>query len=431
MSDEKRDATPPGWDANSENTFHAANDGSDSLHDPELKDLLGRWSAPPPPPALDNRILMAYRQQINDIIPFMQQTPGTSNSSDNRSEVDKMKKCPTCHEEFADKFGFCPVDGTPLDGSVVIPDSANSDPSIHTVVPPLQLGGDVAAAAAASSASNASSSARGEYHLTMVDDEGLVSRLAAKMRDVGRDSQLTWPEFKRDPAGFVKRGARGYGAASRDFFKRPNVAFATIAGILAVPLAILGLFIFASALQSRTQQLAENNDQLIIERMIDIPDEEKPKPEEPDKGIGQGDKGRVGFNKGAGEGSKPKFERAAGGGGGGHNDPLPPQRGGLPESNPIPAPIPVTRSTVPPLLRAGIDLDPALRPDVPAPVFGVPNSTSTTPSGGPGKGEGIGNGTGLGVGEGEGRGVGRGRGGNMGGGDKNEGGGGAGGGTGN
>ena len=25
-----------------------------------------------------------------------------------------MKRCPTCQEEFADKFGFCPVDGTPL-----------------------------------------------------------------------------------------------------------------------------------------------------------------------------------------------------------------------------------------------------------------------------------------------------------------------------
>ena len=25
-----------------------------------------------------------------------------------------MKRCPTCQEDFADKFGFCPVDGTPL-----------------------------------------------------------------------------------------------------------------------------------------------------------------------------------------------------------------------------------------------------------------------------------------------------------------------------
>jgi hypothetical protein len=26
----------------------------------------------------------------------------------------KMKQCSTCLEEFADKFSFCPVDGTPL-----------------------------------------------------------------------------------------------------------------------------------------------------------------------------------------------------------------------------------------------------------------------------------------------------------------------------
>ena len=32
-----------------------------------------------------------------------------------------MKQCPTCQEEFADKFGFCPVDGTPLGSPGVAP----------------------------------------------------------------------------------------------------------------------------------------------------------------------------------------------------------------------------------------------------------------------------------------------------------------------
>ncbi|MEJ7576411.1 MAG: energy transducer TonB [Pyrinomonadaceae bacterium] len=430
MNDENIDASVSSFDPRSENAPNGTDDFS--TPDPELTDLLGRWTTPAPSHSFDNRILSAYRQQILEDIPLMQQTPASTLSSDNRSEVVKMKKCSTCGEEFANKFGFCPVDGTPLNGSVVTPDPTNADPSVQTASP---LYSGVAAAAgavvASSAAASASSSVRGEFHLTMVDDEGLVSRLATKMRDMGRESQLTWPEFKRDPSGFVKRGAVAYGTASKNFFKRPNVAFATVAGIIAVPMMILGLFLFASALNNGTQALAENNQELVIERMLDIPDEEKPKPEEPDKGIGTGDKGRVGFNKGAGEGSKPKFERAAGGGGGGHENPLPPQRGGLPESNPIPAPIPPVRSPNPPLLRAGIDLDPALRPDVPAPVFGVPNSTSTATSGGPGKGEGIGTGTGLGIGGGEGRGVGPGRGGNIGGGDRNMGGGGAGGGTGN
>jgi periplasmic protein TonB len=59
--------------------------------------------------------------------------------------------------------------------------------------------------------------------------------------------------------------------------------------------------------------------------------------------------------------------------------------------------------------------------------YGLPNSTSTTPSSGPGKGGGMGEGTGGGMGTGEGAGVGPGRGGNMGGGDRRDGGGGPGG----
>ncbi len=49
-----------------------------------------------------------------------------------------MKQCPTCQEDFADKFGFCPVDGTPLDGQVAAPEASaaqqvGEEPSVVTV----------------------------------------------------------------------------------------------------------------------------------------------------------------------------------------------------------------------------------------------------------------------------------------------------------
>src|ERR1044071_4244537 len=44
--------------------------------------------------------------------------------------------------------------------------------------------------------------ARGEYRLTFVEDEGLARRLGRELRAAAEGAELTWPEFKRDPAGF-------------------------------------------------------------------------------------------------------------------------------------------------------------------------------------------------------------------------------------
>ncbi|HEX8474028.1 MAG TPA: hypothetical protein VF666_08355, partial [Pyrinomonadaceae bacterium] len=43
---------------------------------------------------------------------------------------------------------------------------------------------------------------REEYHLTMLEDAGLSHRLSSELRAVAHQSQLTWPEFKRDPKAF-------------------------------------------------------------------------------------------------------------------------------------------------------------------------------------------------------------------------------------
>ena len=52
---------------------------------------------------------------------------------------------------------------------------------------------------------------RREFRLTLVEDEGLARRLARELRAVAKDAGLTWPEFRRDPFGFVRRSVGAYG----------------------------------------------------------------------------------------------------------------------------------------------------------------------------------------------------------------------------
>src|ERR1700754_2938207 len=106
-----------------------------------------------------------------------------------------MKQCSTCKEEFADKFGFCPVDGTPLGVTVVEPESVASestaakapDESFMTVSARGANGNGSASSEAfphdeeATVSSGPAHGPRGEYHLTFLEDEGLTRRL---MREV-------------------------------------------------------------------------------------------------------------------------------------------------------------------------------------------------------------------------------------------------------
>jgi TonB family protein len=75
---------------------------------------------------------------------------------------------------------------------------------------------------------------RGEFHLTMIDDAGLVGRLAKEITDVAHEYQLTWPEFKRDPFGFTKRSLRGYGQMAGKFFANRNVVVGLIVAVVAM-----------------------------------------------------------------------------------------------------------------------------------------------------------------------------------------------------
>jgi TonB family protein len=471
----------------------------------DLKALLERWIAPGPSKLLDKRIETSFAREFSGAagLPQSMSLPQT------REEVVTMKFCTRCEEEFADKFSFCPVDGTPL--TVVARQETEPSLTVAKPEPSVTVQKPSAVPVTVASYENVNEpevvepayvgstalALRDEYHLTIMDDSGLVARLSHEIKDVAHEYELTWPEFKRDPFGFTKRTFVGYGQMFAKFLRKPNVmvgigaafiamlalvgavvlmdrsqgprssrfgliAFSIVAGGLLIALfstmlgrergaavmgaepsdsrsvvsgmisafvflfLILGAVILLERKQAAAARLAQNQDELQVEQMIDIPDEQ-PTPEP----------GTAGLNKGSGGGSKPKPEKAAGGGGGGRQDPKPASFGKTPQASltvpqvvaPDPKPPQIKNPSLP--VAATVVADPMLvPPDARVLPYGDFKSKSTDPSSGPGTGNGIGTGTGGGIGPGEGGGIGPGRGGNIGGGDRNDGGGGPGGGGG-
>jgi TonB family protein len=354
-----------------------------------------------------------------------------------------MKQCSTCKEEFADKFGFCPVDGTPLGVTVAEPEPAaqtgdesflmasapNGNGSAHSEDFPYVEEETVASHAAALAG-------RGEYHLTFLEDDGLTRRLAREVKAAAHEAELTWPEFKRDPVGFTKRTGYASGALVKKFFRQDHSVPAVVAPFV-VFLVIAGFWAgvryrcdFARLFGRPCVEMASNNPNENLE-LLGYVDDEIPKPQPTP------DKGTAGTNEGKGGGSKPKQEKPGGGGGGGRQEQTPASQGKLPTAQLEMAPI-LTANPHPPTVAqphlptpVTIQVDPMLvKPDPRDIAYGDPRSTATIPSSGTGRGGGMGDGTGGGVGTGDGTGYGPGRGYNTGGGDAHEGGGGPGGGGG-
>jgi TonB family protein len=476
------------------------------VSDDELKSLLERWIAPGPSRVLDKRIETSFAREFSGADRLSQPVL----LPHRREEVVSMKFCSVCEEEFADKFSFCPVDGTPLtpvatkveEPSVTVAQDPsltvardNQSPAIEAAAAYNENTVDSEPVYAAASGGSSALALRDEYHLTFLDDAGLASRLIHEFKD---EYDLTWPEFKRDPFGFTKRTFVGSAQMLRKFLGKPNVllgmgaavlamlalvgavmlmdrsqgptssrvgliVFAIFAGGLLVALfstwlgrergaavmgaepsdsrsvvfAMVSSFVFLFAIlgviigvdyrnRRQAELMAQNNEELQVEQMLDIPDEQ-PTP----------DPGTAGLNKGSGGGSKPKPERAAGGGGGGREEAKPASFGKVPQASldvpqvvaPDPKPVLPKNPALP--VAATVVADPMLvPPDARVLPYGDYKSKSTDPSSGPGTGNGIGTGTGGGIGPGEGGGLGPGRGGNIGGGDRNDGGGGPGGGGG-
>jgi len=379
------------------------------ISDDELKSLLERWNAPGPSRVLDKRIANSFAREFSG-------ADGLSQSvllPHRREEVVSMKFCSRCEEEFADKFSFCPVDGTPLqpvsarvaasakveDPSLTV--SSENDPSdnnesvtradgILHVVPIIEPVMHPAHAAASNSHALVP---REEYHLTIMSDAGLASRLGHELADVAHEYQLTWPEFKRDPFGFTKRTFVGYGNMFMKFLRKPNVLLAMGAAFLAM-LALVGAVMLMDRSQSATSSRvglvlfavfaggllialfstwlgrergaavmgAEPSDsRSVVAAMItsfvflfailgiivamdrrhgmlvaqnageeaELADQVFDIPDEQPTP----DPGTAGLNKGSGGGSKPKQEKAGGGGGGGREEAKPASFGKTPQAS--------------------------------------------------------------------------------------------------
>ena len=102
--------------------MNGAGPGEEFISDDELKTLLESWIAPGPSRVLDERIATSFSREFSG-------ADGLSQPEllpHRREEVVSMKFCSKCEEEFADKFSFCPVDGTPL-SSVV---ATSEEPSV-------------------------------------------------------------------------------------------------------------------------------------------------------------------------------------------------------------------------------------------------------------------------------------------------------------
>lgn len=309
-----------------------------------------------------------------------------------------MKKCKACGENFEDTYAFCPLDGMPLLISLL----------------PVGEGPGTACA-------------RREFNLTLIGDARLSQRLAIEIQFVLDQIKRAWPSFKRDPITFTRTEFGELRKRVKQTVARPHVFTGAMTAMLVLSALILSVLFLEKHAPKRTNKTESDE----LTRLVTIDFQNEPKPTS-DKGVGTGEKGRVGFESGKGEGFAPKPARSQGGGGSGNRDPNPSSQGKIPTPSVIPAPISTTYARLARSLPdAGIDIDPVLWKDLRYPNYGDPRSKSTTPSNGSGEGGGVGTGKGSGIGEGEDNGFGPGRKGNIGDGPNKPGGGGIGGGKGN
>src|SRR6476620_5702373 len=139
-----------------------SNTDSKFMQDEELRGLLNQWSAPEAPPSLDHRVAASFQTMNSERLSSVL-------GPQRENEVVKMKFCNTCQEQFADRFSFCPVDGTPLnvvpavsaaptnnvaaaDIETSYPMSETAEPEKLVVVPPTPISPVVAPSAPVSAA---------------------------------------------------------------------------------------------------------------------------------------------------------------------------------------------------------------------------------------------------------------------------------------
>jgi TonB family protein len=243
------------------------------MQDDELRSLLRQWNPPDAPGSLDQRVAAAYQQAMSS--PTLQSNSALNPQRD--SEVVTMKFCKTCQEEFADRFSFCPVDGTPLSAVTTAPAPPASNvsapasgiPSSYPVTdaatfqrPPAEPF-EPPPPTTSVPAATANAGMVGEYHLTILEDRGLASRLAGELSGVAHNYQLTWPEFKRDPFGFVKRSFQGYGKMAGSFFAKRDAVIGILISVLA-----MGVMVGAIYFIDRTQTAGPSRKSMIVVAVV-------------------------------------------------------------------------------------------------------------------------------------------------------------------
>jgi TonB family protein len=306
-----------------------------------------------------------------------------------------------------------------------------------------------------------------------MDDVGLTRRLAHELKDVAHQYELTWPEFKRDPIGFIKRSAHGYGQMAGRFFANRNIVIAMASAVLTLVALVaaialidrsqsawtsrIGLIIFAliafSALvaifatwlgkergaavmgaqpsDSRSVAFAMVTAFVFIFAILggliflDRRHENKVLAEKAltelelqqmldiPENQPTPDPGTAGMAKGSGGGSKPKQEKAGGGGGGGREEQKPASAGKLPQAD-LRIPQVVAPDPHPPVIKNPV-LPVAASLDADPKLF--PPDPRNLPYGDPkskSTATSSGPGTGNGIGTGTGGGVGPGQGGGYG-----------------
>ncbi len=252
-----------------------------------------------------------------------------------------------------------------------------------------------------------------ELHFIILDESGLLKRLADELRFASSQARIAWCSFKADPIAFLTREAFEFSRKIRTC-ATPKMFASSVAAIVVV--SSVALIVLLGSGLTPAPHLASHEEPL---SPFDVVMLNLPTPSESpsaNASIGYQGRGRVGFNSGKGEGSNTKTAKSRGGGGGGGKDKSKAPQGAIPQPSEIQARItnlPPSRAQALPV--AGIDIDPVLWKALPFPLYGDPRSRSSLVSSGPGTGGGMGDGRGLGIGEGEGPGVGRGKDGNTGG----------------
>jgi TonB family protein len=251
-----------------------SNSDSKFMRDEELRILLSKWSAPEAPGSLDQRVADSYQQTMSSASERL----SSALDPQRDSEVVTMKFCNSCQEQFADRFSFCPVDGTPLSAVPTTTaattnvraaaDIETSYPMAENTASPVSdraatKSFEVPVTAAAPANVAARSTLIGEYHLTILEDEGLLPRLVGELGEVAHNYQLSWPEFKRDPFGFVKRSIQGYGKMVGRFFSSRDTVIAALISLLAMA-ALVGAIFFLD----RTQAAGPSRKSMIVVAIV-------------------------------------------------------------------------------------------------------------------------------------------------------------------